>query len=73
MDPSQNIEVASLKDAHEAIYRLGWTDGKPAIPPTGPLVEAVLKHLDWDPKEVVGQVPPKNHIATVGKWRSIAS
>ncbi len=64
---AENIEVDSLEEAHEAIYRLGWTDGLPAIPPTAPLVEAVLKHLGRDPDEVIGQVPPKNRIATVEK------
>ncbi len=67
MDPSDNIEVGSLEEAHEAIYRLGWTDGLPAIPPTAPLVEAVLKYLGRDRDEVVGQVPPKNRVATVEK------
>ena len=67
MDPSDNIEVGSLEEAHEAIYRLGWTDGLPAIPPTAPLVEAVLKYLGRDPDEVIGQVPPKNRVATVEK------
>ena len=32
MDPTKAIEVDSLEEAHEAMYRLGWTDGLPVIP-----------------------------------------
>lgn len=67
MDPTQDIEVASLEEAHQEMFRLGWTDGLPAIPPTSNLVDAVLNYLGRDPQEVVGQVPPKNRIATVEK------
>ena len=63
----QQIQVDSLEEAHEAIYRLGWTDGLPAIPPTAKLVNAALDHLGRDPQEVIGEVPPKNRIATVEK------
>ncbi len=67
MDPTQNIEVASLEEAHEEMFRLGWTDVLPAIPPTTPLVEAVLSYLGRDPQELIGQIPPKNRLATVEK------
>ncbi len=63
----REIQVDSLEEAHEAIYRLGWTDGLPAIPPTAKLVNAALDHLGRDPQEVIGEVPPKNRIATVEK------
>ncbi|MCH8279736.1 MAG: hypothetical protein J4O03_05430 [Chloroflexi bacterium] len=67
MDPSTGVEVASLEEAHEAMFELGWTDGLPAIPPTAALVEAALDYLGRDPQEVIGEVPPKNRIATVEK------
>ena len=67
MDPTQAIEVDSIEEAHEAMYRLGWTDGLPVIPPTPRLVEAGLKYLQRDPQEVIGEVPPKNRMATVEK------
>ncbi len=67
MDPSQTIEVDTIEEAHEAMYRLGWTDGLPVIPPTPRLVEAALEYLGRDPQEVVGEVPPKNRLATVEK------
>ena len=46
---------------------MGWTDGLPVIPPTAKLVNAALDFLGWDPQEVIGEVPPMNHIATVDK------
>ena len=67
MDPTENIEVDSLEEAHEAMYRLGWTDGLPVIPPTPKLLQGVLDFLGQDPQEVIGQVPPQNRIATVEK------
>ena len=67
IDPTQKIEVASLEEAHEEMYRLGWTDGLPVIPPTAKLVNSALELLGRDPHEVIGEVPPKNRIATVEK------
>ena len=67
VDPTAPIEVESLEEAHEEMYRLGWTDGLPAIPPTDKLVQGVLDYLGRDPQEVVGPVPPKNRLATVEK------
>ncbi|MFQ6026384.1 MAG: hypothetical protein ACE5Q6_02590 [Dehalococcoidia bacterium] len=67
VDPTEPIEVESLEEAHEEMYRLGWTDGLPVIPPTDNLVQKVLDYLGRDPQEVIGPVPPKNRIATVEK------
>ena len=67
VDPSQDIKVASLEEAHEAMYRLGWTDGLPAVPPTDRLVDDVLAYLKREPEEQIGLVPPKNRIATIQK------
>ena len=67
MDPTKSIHVDSLEEAHEEMYRLGWTDGLPVIPPTAKLVSAALDFLGRDPQEVIGEVPPKNRIATVEK------
>ena len=67
MDPSQSIEVNTIEEAHEVMYRMGWTDGLPVIPPTPRLVEAALEYLGRDPQEVIGEVPPKNRLATVEK------
>ena len=45
MDSTKSIHVDNLEDAHEEMYRLGWTDGLPVIPPTAKLVNAALDFL----------------------------
>ncbi len=47
------------------LYRRGWTDGLPVVPPTGERVEAMLG--DWDADEVLSLVEPKLGRASVGK------
>jgi hypothetical protein len=65
--PEDPIQVDSIEEAHEAMYRLGWTDGLPAIPPTPKLVNRVLDYLGRDPTEIIGTVPPKGRVASVEK------
>ncbi len=67
MDLSSAIEVDSIEEAHETMHRLGWTDGLPVVPPTPLLVESALEYLGRHPQEVIGEVPPKNRLATVEK------
>ena len=67
MDPTKGIQVDSLEEAHEAMHRLGWTDGLPAVPPTTKLVDGALDYLGRDREEIIGEVPPKNRIATIEK------
>ena len=67
MDITDPVSVNNLEDAHELMYDLGWTDGLPVIPPTTKLVNAVLEHLNRDPQEIIGIVPPKNRIASFEK------
>ena len=45
MDPTKSIRVDNLEEAHEEMYRLGWTDGLHVIPPTAKLVDATLDFL----------------------------
>ena len=45
MDPTKSIHVDNLEEAHEEMYRLGWTDGLPVIPPAAKLVNAALDFL----------------------------
>ena len=40
MDSTKSIHVDNLEEAHEEMYRLGWIDGLPVIPPTAKLVNA---------------------------------
>ncbi|MDE3168741.1 MAG: hypothetical protein KGL75_01255 [Acidobacteriota bacterium] len=58
-------------DAQEKVNELfldsHWSDALPIIPPTPELVKAMLAGTSRSPQEVIGQVAPKNGIATVEK------
>ena len=62
-------ETFNAPDSYDAInaliYRRGWTDGLPVVPPTGERWQAMLG--DWDKDEFLGLVEPKLGRATVGK------
>ena len=45
MDSTKSIHVDNLEEAHEEMYRLGWTDGLAVIPPTAKLVNAASDFL----------------------------
>jgi len=45
MGPTKSIHVDNLEEAHEEMYRLGWTDGLPVISSTAKLVNAALDFL----------------------------
>ncbi len=49
----------------ESFYDKGWTDGLPVIPPTQDTVERMLETVHRDPTEALGEVPPRNGVATV--------
>lgn len=44
----------------EQLYRLGFTDGLPVIPPTPDLVVAMLAAGPWDPADVLMAEPTRN-------------
>ena len=48
-------------------YESGWTDGLPIIPPTQPLLDAMLRYTDRDPHEIVAELEPRGGEATVEK------
>ncbi|MGB9070442.1 MAG: UGSC family (seleno)protein [Candidatus Acidiferrales bacterium] len=60
-----------LLDASEKLNALfldnRWADGLPVIPPTPELVKAMEAGTTRSPKDVLGQVAPKNGTATVEK------
>jgi hypothetical protein len=70
---SANIKVTgkTYEDAYERVNELflesHWADGLPIVPPTPSLVKAMLAGTTRSPKEVIGQVEPKNGTATVEK------
>jgi hypothetical protein len=68
-----NIKVTGkdFVDASEKVNELfldnHWADGLPIVPPTPELVKAMLAGTTRSPKDVIGQVAPKNGTATVEK------
>ncbi len=68
-----NIEVTG-KDFPDASGKVNdlfldnrWSDGLPIVPPTPELVKAMEAGTKRSPKDVLGQVAPKNGTATVEK------
>jgi len=49
------------------MYRAGWTDGLPVIPPTHRRVEAMIEGLGWPAEYRIGRLPPKYGEATIEK------
>ncbi|MCP4906055.1 MAG: thioredoxin [bacterium] len=64
---SRSVRVGEIEDIHETLYRRGWTDGLPVVPPTPERVVAMLDHTGRDPREVVGILPPYGGEASVEK------
>ncbi|MBI2865368.1 MAG: hypothetical protein HYX94_12510, partial [Chloroflexi bacterium] len=65
---SKLIEVSqSVHSMYEDLYKRGWTDGLPVIPPTKELVQACVDYVGRDAGEVVAEIPPASGLATVEK------
>jgi hypothetical protein len=68
-----NIKVtgSDFLDAQEKLNELFlencWSDALPIVPPTPELVKGMLAGTTRSPQDVIGQVSPKNGIATVEK------
>ena len=54
-------------DAHEELFRQGWTDGLPVVPPTPERVEAMLGHAGVNADDVVGVVPERSREVSAEK------
>lgn len=64
--PARTVKVAgSSIDPFRVFYEEGWTDGLPIIPPTRERVEYMLKGTKHKPDEIIGQLAPREGIATV--------
>ncbi|MGH3756879.1 UGSC family (seleno)protein [Actinophytocola sp.] len=59
--------VAEVARANDLLYRHGWTDGLPVLPPTEAAVAEMLAHTDLDPGESLGVLAPRQGVATVAK------
>ncbi len=57
--------IASLDEWPELSYRLGVTDGLPTFPPTRDRVDALVAGAGRPAADVVGAIPPADHVATV--------
>ena len=53
--------------AIEACYARGWTDGLPVVPPTEPLVDAMLAAAPWRPDDVLLHEPVRDLAVTAEK------
>ena len=64
---ARRVAFAELEDTFEAMYRRGWSDGLPLVPPTPERVMAMLAGTTRSPDDVVAVVPPNLVEATVEK------
>lgn len=56
---------ASWEASFSDLYKRGWTDGLPVIPPTRVAVEAMIAGVALDPKEAIAELAPSGGIATL--------
>ena len=63
---------AACVDTIEDFYGKGWSDGLPVVPPTRDLVDRMIAGARRNPNEVIGNIPPRQGIATVETVASCA-
>jgi hypothetical protein len=63
----EGIDVADPWEAVETCYAEGWTDGLPVVPPTEPLVGAMLAAGPWKADEVLLHEPVRDRSVTAVK------
>jgi hypothetical protein len=61
------IDVADPWGAIETCYAKGWTDGLPVVPPTEPLVGAMLAAGPWKAEDVLLHEPVRDRSVTADK------
>ena len=61
------FDVSDPWSAIEACYARGWTDGLPVVPPTEPLVDAMLAAGPWPPDHVLLHEPVRDRAVTAEK------
>jgi hypothetical protein len=58
----------SLEEIEDELYKKGWTDGLPVIPPTEARVARMIEHNGLNPQQLIAaKIPPQNGEATVEK------
>lgn len=71
--PVRTLNVRKIKVAHESraifsdMYKRGYTDGLPVIPPTEEAVCEMLDHAAVDPEDIIAVVPPDDEPLTAAK------
>jgi hypothetical protein len=64
---SRRIQLDDTEDVMEYMYRQGFTDGLPVVPPTEEKVLALLKAAGVDHDLIIGAIPERNRIITAEK------
>ena len=62
-----SMELDDPIEAMERMYRLGWTDGLPVVPPTADRVAEFIEHGGRPADEVVGELPERRREISVEK------
>jgi hypothetical protein len=52
-------------DTFEHFFEMPWSDGLPVVSPTDERIAQMLGGTGRDPAEVIGEIPPANHEATI--------
>ncbi|MBI3375718.1 MAG: hypothetical protein HY017_28715 [Betaproteobacteria bacterium] len=65
--PSRIVFKGQLGELNRFIYKRGWGDGLPVLPPTESAVREMLAGTDLPPQHVVGEIVPRHGKATVEK------
>lgn len=65
---SERIDIDDDFDvAFEEMYRRGWTDGLPVVPPTPARIARMIDHVRLAADKVIAELAPEQGIATVEK------
>ncbi len=65
---SEQVPLADdFESIYEELYRRGWTDGLPIVPPTPARVERMIAGSGRQPAEEVVEIPPRRARATIEK------
>lgn len=59
--------TGTLDEINNEMYRMGWTNGAPVVPPTREAVDEMLKGTPLSADYVVAELPPMRGMATVEK------
>lgn len=64
---SEVLQAEDETEVFELFMQRGWGDGLPVIPPTAARVERMFEHIDWEPEDSLGVMPPRDGEVTIEK------